>query len=400
MKRRSKIVILTYYQFPCFEPVLENIFAKEMGRDCDIIWLFQGDISKGRTHRWHNSQVVLCRKMKGTYWRSKFINRIFGLQKFILLLFFITFRDTKIVLIRDMPLVALLIAPFRSFFKFKLYFQYTAPLGDITLGYNRCYKTNKKLWNQIGGHSFNILIKQVLKVSDLVFPISDFHKKELLRYTLEKKLIPITMGIDEEWLKRERNEVGYLNELKKKYFLIVYFGTLGFARNPQFLLRTFAEIRSKCQNCKLILIGNTHTAWEKEELMLICHNLGIKKHVIFTGQLDRNKLQDYLYYCDISLSPIPPESYYRISSPTKLYESLGEGIPIVANREIHEQEKVIFESGGGIVVDYDTTAFCNAIINLLRNKKLREEIAKRGREYVVKNYSYQSIAKKISPYFV
>ena len=53
------------------------------------------------------------------------------------------------------------------------------------------------------------------------------------------------MGVDEEWLNRQRNEVPYLNELKKKHFLITYFGTLGFARNPQFLLRTFAEIRSK-----------------------------------------------------------------------------------------------------------------------------------------------------------
>ena len=122
--------------------------------------------------------------------------------------------------------------------------------------------------------------------------------------------------------------------------------------------------------------------------------------MIFAGYLDRNKLQDHLYYCDVSISPIPPDSYYKISSPTKLYESLGNGVPVVANKGIYEQEKVILESGGGIVVDYDTTALCNAIIELLRDSKLRGEMAERGSKYVLKNYSYQAIAKKISPYFM
>jgi glycosyltransferase involved in cell wall biosynthesis len=400
MAIKKKIIIFTYYHFPCFEPVLENVFAKVLAREHEVIWLFQGNILKGRTDKWHNSRVILCREMKGTSWCAKLINKILELQKILFLLYFVLFRDTKIVLIRDMPLVALLIAPFRLFLRFKLYFQYTAPLGDIDLGYTKSNKTKKRWWYLLAGHSFNILIKRTLKTSDLVFPITDFHKKELLRYTHEKKLIPITMGVDEVWLNRQRTEVSYLNELKKKHFLIAYFGTLGFARKPKFLLKTFAEVRYKCPNCKLILIGKTHTAWEEKELILTCDNLGINEHVIFTGHMDRNKLQDYLYYCDVSVSLIPPESYFKISSPTKLYESLGNGVPVVANKGIYEQEKVIFESGGGVVVDYDVTAFCNAIVDLLRDKKLREDMAERGREYVIKNYSYRTMAKKISPYFM
>ena len=400
MIRKKKIVIVTYYHFPCTHPVLENVFAKELARDREFVWLFQGDTSKGRMDKWHNSRVVLCGEMRGASWHSKLINRILEWQKVFLLLYFVLFRDTKIVMIRDMPLVAMLMVPFRLFLGFKLYFQYSAPLGDIALGYTKYNKTAKRWWYAFVGHSFNYLIRKTIKTADLVFPISDSHKKELLCYTGENKLVPITMGVDEEWLNRQRNEVPYLRELKKKHFLITYFGTLGFARKPKFILQTFAEVRYKCPNCKLILIGKTNTTWEEKELILTCHNLGIKEHVIFAGHMDRNKLQDYLYYCDVSMSSIVPESYYKISSPTKLYESLGNGVPVVANKEIYEQEKVILESGGGVVVDYDTTAFCNAIVDLLRNNKLRQDMGKRGREYVINNCSYQTIAKKISPYFI
>lgn len=400
MKRKNKVVIITHYHFPCTHPVLENVFAKELAREHEIIWLFQGDISRGRNFKWHKSKVILVRGTKGNDWFSRVVNNILRLQIFIVLIRLLQRRDVKIVLIRDRPIVALLLAPFRTLFGFKLYFQYSAPQGDINIKYSKSNNSIKRFWYFLVGSSFNVPLDRALKIADIVFPITEFHKEQLVQYTSPDKLIPITMGVDEEWIKRQRIEVPYLSELKKKHFLITYFGTLGFGRKPQFFLKTFAEVRRKSPNCKLILIGKTLAAWEKDELKLICKTLGIEKNVIFTGRLHRNELQDHLYYCDVSISPIPPESHYKISSPTKLYESLGNEVPVVANKGIYEQEKVILESGGGVVVDYDTTAFCNAIIDLLKDNKLRKEMAKRGREYVIKYYSYKNIAKKISPYFM
>lgn len=67
---------------------------------------------------------------------------------------------------------------------------------------------------------------------------------------------------------------------------------------------------------------------------------------------------------------------------------------------ICEQEKVILESGGGILVDYETTSFSDAIVRLPNDKKLREKMGRKGRDYVINNYSYRVIAKKICPYFL
>lgn len=400
MSNKKKIIIVTYYRFPCSHPVLENVFAKELGREYDITWLFQGDISKGKRQKWHNSQVLLSREIRGNHLYSKLENRILQWGIFFRLLRLLWQDETKIVLIRDMPLMALLIAPIRLLLGFRLYFQYSAPLGDISIGYYRHNKTTKRFWYLFNGCFHNFLTDKILKTANLVFPITDFHKKELLSRTRVEKLLPITMGVDEEWLNRDRKEIPHLKKLKKRHFLTTYFGTLSFVRNPQFILKAFAGVRSKYPNCKLMLIGKTAFAWEEKELSVLCHNLGVERDVIFAGRLERNKLQDYLSYCDISISAIPPESYYRISSPTKLYESLGNGVPVVANREILEQEKVILGSGGGILADYETTSFSDAIVRLLNDKNLREEMGKKGREYVIKNYSYRVIAKKISPYFL
>jgi glycosyltransferase involved in cell wall biosynthesis len=400
MALKNKIIILTYYHFPCFHPVFEVVFAKELARKHEIIWIFQGDIAKGRNLKWHKSKVMLVRKIKRNGWFSQVVNKILELQVFVVLIRLLRRRDVKIVLIRDRSIAALLVSPLRLLFGFKLYFQYSAPQGDINIEYYKSNPSIKRFWYFFVGCSFNAVVTKVIKNADIVFPITEFHKKELIHYISPEKLIPISMGVDEEWLNRKREEVFCLREIKKNDFLLVYFGSLSFVRNPYFVLKAFTKVRAMCPKCKLILIGKVAACWEENKLKLICKNFDIEKDVILTGHLDRNKLQDYLFYTDLSISAIPPTGHYRISSPTKIYESLGNGVPVVANKGIYEQEKVIIESGGGVLVDYDTKAFCNAIINLLSDNKLRESMAKRGKEYVINHYSYKSIAKKISPCFI
>jgi glycosyltransferase involved in cell wall biosynthesis len=162
----------------------------------------------------------------------------------------------------------------------------------------------------------------------------------------------------------------------------------------------FAKLNTKCQNCKLILAGKTGFGWEEVELRSIAKKWKIDTNIIFAGYINRNLLKDYLSYCDVSICPIPPKGHFMISSPTKVYESLGNGIPVVANKEIYEQEKVIKESGGGILVGYDSNAFADATDYLLKNKALRTKMSENGKNYVIDNYNYEKICTDIYPYFI
>ncbi len=399
MKTEKKIIIITNYNFPCTHPMLENVFAKELGRKHRIIWLLQGDISKGKKKKWFNSQVLLTRAFRGDHWHKKIANRIWSWQRFFQIICLLRSGEDNIVLIRDMPFEALLISFLRYFFRFKLFYQHSAPLHYISIAAFKLGKGPKRFWYLIHGLSYGFFFGNLLKKADRVFTISDFQKKELVHVNNEDKFVTLTMGVDEKWLERCRIEVPDVKKIRDNNFILVYFGTLSFMRKPIFILKTFMEVKKRLLNCKLILIGKTNSFWEEKELKSICRQFRIENDVIFTGQLDRNKLQDYLAYCDLSVSAIPPESYYTISSPTKIYESLGNGIPVVGNKEICEQEKVILESGGGLVVDYNIASFCEAIINLLSNEQLRKDMATKGKEYVKENYSYQNIARSIAPLF-
>lgn len=396
---KKQILFLTYYHFPCYEPALENIFAKELGKKIDIYWLFQGNLPDERERKWHNTKILLTKKIMGYGWPIKIMNKIIALQKYYNLLKLLKKEKIDIIIIRDMPLQTILINFLKKFFGFKIYFQYTAPIGSMHISYSKIDRSYKKLWFFFQGISYNIMVKKALKIADIIFPITNFHKEELSRYTFKKKMVPITMGVDEDWINLKRQKLACLHSLKKKYFLLVYFGSLSFGRNSKFILKLFYHTKKQISNCKIALIGKTSSKWELNQLNITCKKLNINNDVIFTGHLDRNKLRSYLSYCDLSICAIPPTNYFRISSPTKLYESLGVGLPVIANKGIYEQEKVITESGGGVITNYEAHSFANEAVKLLNNKALREKMAKNGKNYVLKNYKYSHIAKFIYPYF-
>ena len=149
-----------------------------------------------------------------------------------------------------------------------------------------------------------------------------------------------------------------------------------------------------------MLIGRGVDDAEKNTIKALSQRLEISDDVIFAGYLDRQKLRDFLSYSDITISAIPPAPHYIISSPTKIYESIGNGVPVVANFEILEQQKVLKASGAGMLVKYDTNEFSKAILDLLNNPKKAREMGKKGKKYIMENYTYEVIARKVEAFFM
>jgi glycosyltransferase involved in cell wall biosynthesis len=400
MGDKNDIIILSYYHYPCDEPVLENIFAKEIGKNLKVTFLLQGDLSKGQIQKWHNSQVILTKLIDGNSLKTRIINKLYAFKKLIFLIKLLKAYDTKIILVRDLAFETIILAILRKFFKFKLYFQYSAPLGDINIGYFKNNKTIKRYWYLINGYYYKLLVYWAIYVSDIIFPITIFLYKEFNLPKNAKYVVPLTMGFDHSCLERKQNEIEMLKCIKEKNnYILTYFGTLNYNRNPEFILEILFLVTKEIPNCVLLLIGETASEAEKQSLLKRCDELNLNRNAIFTGHINRELLQDHLQYCDLSISAVPPESYYKISSPTKLYESLGNGIPVVANKEILEQKKVVIESGGGLLVRYSAKSFSKAVIKLLKNKNLRLKSGRKGKEYINKHYSYQILAEKIKPYF-
>jgi glycosyltransferase involved in cell wall biosynthesis len=397
--KKKKILIITYYRHPCTEPMLENVFAKNIGERTDLFWLFLGDCSSGSILKWHNSTIMLSQLFDQNTISGKCINKLKDLTELYRLFKTIQQEKIDIVLLRDIPFFATAAGLLKRLFGVKVYYQCTGVSGALEIDYARFHTGIKRFYYNFTGVLRKFFDAMALRHADFVFPITEFHKNSLPVSIPREKIIPLTMGVDEDWLGRNPRPIPEFESMKGERQLITYFGTLNFLRDPIFLLKVFAKVKQQIGNCSLLLIGDTAEPWQKIELMKFCQEQEIERDVHMIGRVDRDTLQDYLQYSDISVSFIPPTDYFRISSPTKIYESLGNRVPVVGNRGILEQEKVLNDSQGGILCDYDEESACNAIVDLLSDEGRRKVMGARGRDYVIQKYSYGEIAHSLRAYF-
>ena len=284
---------------------------------------------------------------------------------------------------------ALLVLYVKNKFSIPFVFQYNFP-RKIYEEYK--YKTNK--WQFYHGKFENYLVKYILRKADLIFPISKWMKEELVKEGIsESKMMVLPMGVNPELFSPNKDGM----EIREKYNLndaqvILYTGTMDKMRQLNILIYTFSKVREHKDNVKLLMVGDGNDRPNLEEL---ASRFGISEDIIFTGQVPYFDVPDYIAVADICLCPVPPLPIYKVSSPTKLFEYMAMGKPVVANEEIPEQKEVIEESDGGMLVMFEDESFANGIIELLDNPERAKEMGRKGREWVVKNRSYENMAREV-----
>lgn len=107
----------------------------------------------------------------------------------------------------------------------------------------------------------------------------------------------------------------------------------------------------------------------------------------------------YLSQSLIGLSLRPDIPSQRMGIPTKIFEYMAYGIPIIAT-DVGYQAEIVRASGAGILVPpNDPVALAQAIVRLWQDSALRNDLAKRGREAFVAKYSWENEAKKLVQFY-
>jgi glycosyltransferase involved in cell wall biosynthesis len=229
--------------------------------------------------------------------------------------------------------------------------------------------------------------------ADLILTVSKWLQEQLIgKGYSESKVVPAPTGVAIEVFS-ERDGIN----IRQRYNLhdskvIMYVGTLSKARCLSFLIKAFSIAKTKVENIKLLMVGEGS---DRQYLEKLANSLGIKHDIIFTGQVPRDEVPDFIAAADIGVSPVPPFPIYKYSSPIKMFEYMAGYKPVVANEEIPEHKEVLEESGGGILTPFIPEVFADAIIELLEDPKKATEMGSKGREWVAKNRNYEVLARQV-----
>lgn len=232
----------------------------------------------------------------------------------------------------------------------------------------------------------------IMRKADLVLPVSNRMKQDLIKGGIQReKMMIFPMGANTPIYQNIPGaHIG--KKFKPNAFpTIIYVGTMVKNRKLDFLLRVIVKLKEKIQNIKLLMVGDGDDRLRLEGLS---KSLDIENNVIFAGQIPHSQVPEFIAAANIGVSPIPSVPIFKVGSATKTIEYMALGKPVIGN-DIADQKEVINNSGGGICVRYDEEEFARAIIELLNDSEKAKEMGRKGREWVVRNRSYDILVNNL-----
>lgn len=174
---------------------------------------------------------------------------------------------------------------------------------------------------------------------------------------------------------------------------VCFVGLLASWQGVEYLIQSAPLILKDFPNTNFLIVGDGPM---KRELMELAEKTGVSDEFRFTGIVPYEEVPKYINASDVCVAPFVRARNERIGlSPLKIYEYLACGKPVVSSR-IPNLEFIEKQNVGTLVEPENSEDLAEAIIKLLKDEKIREDMGKNGREYVVKNHSWESVARKVA----
>ena len=234
------------------------------------------------------------------------------------------------------------------------------------------------------------LYKIVLRLADHVFVQSEQMKKNIIAYGISHaKMTAVPMGVSTklfDWLKT----ANVTPELDS----VVYLGTFARSRHLEVLIESFALVVKYCPKAKLYMVGRGDTADDRQFLESLSNQLNIANNIVFTGFLPIDQAWAIAAKAAVCISPMHPSFIHLQASPTKLYEYMALGRPVVANKH-PEQTNALQNNTAGMCVPWGAQAFADATLNMLNNQQEAKKMADKGPQWIAENRRYDKIASHV-----
>lgn len=239
--------------------------------------------------------------------------------------------------------------------------------------------------------------KVLKKAVDAIIAKSERAKLSLvLEGFPEEKIHVIKPGIDLSKFRPMGKSEDLMRKLKigEKDKIILFSGRLHWHKGITVLFNAFKllildkEINPEI--VKLIIVGSGEL---KNMLRDFAKFLNIERNVIFVGSVDYDKMPEYHNLADLFVLPSLPTQRWQEQFGMVLVESMACGKPVITTMSGSIPEVV--EDKAILVQPFDFFELYKAIKRVLIDEKLANELGQKAREFVVKNYNAEDVAKKI-----
>jgi glycosyltransferase involved in cell wall biosynthesis len=240
----------------------------------------------------------------------------------------------------------------------------------------------------VTAHAFDIyslrndLLVLTTKLADRVVTISEYNKRAILEKsdTLEVQQIEVIhCGIDlDNFQVNDRDPAN-------QAFQITSVGSLIEKKGHEYLIRACGELETRGINFHCVIIGDGLLRQTLNELI---QDLNMEDKVVLVGTQSQTWVREILKKSDLFvLACVVAKGGGRDGIPVSMMEALAMEVPVVSTTVSGIPELIKHEITGLLVSERDSNALADAISRLALDKPFRQNLARRGRTLIEREYN-------------
>jgi len=219
-----------------------------------------------------------------------------------------------------------------------------------------------------------------------VIALSPKMKQQLQKWNPTANIVLLPNGVDQIRPLSPAAPADFRKKYKipKNHTVLLYVGRLGREKNLDLLIDSFALVADKFPNTTLLLVGSHD---HEDSLKTRAAALTYSDRIVFTGEIERNKLGAVYGAADIFLFPSLTDTQGLV-----INEAAAAGLPIVlCDQNLSE---VFIEGQTGLLAENKAKKFAAVIAELLSDSVWRKKLGSKARQEAAK-YTEAKQAKKL-----
>ncbi len=173
---------------------------------------------------------------------------------------------------------------------------------------------------------------------------------------------------------------------------IVFVGRLEKRKGVKYLLHAYFQVKREIPDSRLIIVGPGTRLRNKYEKWVRKHKL---EDVVFIGFVPYQELPRYYQTADVFCAPATSRESFGIV----LLEAMAMGKPIVATNIDGYASVVTHGKEGWLVPPKDGRKLAQALISVIRDKKLQQEMGNKGR-LKAQEYNWERVAQQVFNFYL
>ncbi len=242
-----------------------------------------------------------------------------------------------------------------------------------------------------------LLAKKILKHAQFITVNSNCTKnllKDLVKNQEKIKIIYPGVNLNFQKINEQK-----LSEIKNKYNpnnkkIILTTGRLVKRKNHELVIKAIKKLAQKIPNLVYLIIGNGP---EKKNYGLRIKNYGLQNNIKILTNINNEELPYFYKLSDIFImvsktSPEDIEGFGIVYLEAGLFKK-----PVIASNQGGSKEAVI-NNQTGILINDNLAELKQAIIKLLNNSELRNQLGNNAEQRIQKTFLWPEISKKLIKY--